>query len=116
MLRAGLPRLLVAAVAEQFRDARVIGLLPEAETPGLFVLGLDVGLQHAAFHPPLPAATDLDRRQLSGAHQCIRLARRHVEHFGGVGQGEKSGEAAGWVGVVHASIMGEIEAPERGCG
>src|SRR5690606_2350317 len=52
------------------RGLRLIGL---HRGTGPLILPLDVGLQLHCFHTPDPTTTDLDRRQLTGAHQRTHL-------------------------------------------
>ena len=49
-----------------------------------------VGLQLTGLHPPLAPATDLDRRQLTGANQCIGLCGRNIKCIGDIGQGKEA--------------------------
>lgn len=60
------------------------------EFAGLGVHPRDVGLELLGFDSPLTTPTDLDRRQLPGADQGIRLGRRDIQRLGDIGKGEES--------------------------
>src|SRR5215204_1579577 len=59
------------------------------EVPGLGVEPLDVGLELGGLDPPLPSTPDLDRGQVTVAHQGVGLSGRDVQHFGDIGEKEK---------------------------
>ena len=54
---------------------------------GFLVKALDVLLELLAVHPPYASAADLDRRQLSGAHERIDLGHAHAQIFRHIVQG-----------------------------
>lgn len=41
----------------------------------------DKRLECIAFHPPMPASTNLDRRQITRSHQCISLRSGNIQRF-----------------------------------
>lgn len=57
----------------------------------LLVGRCDVLFEFTLFDPPLAAATNLDGRQFSTAHQCIRLGRGNVQDLADIGQREEPG-------------------------
>src|SRR2546423_5325360 len=80
------------------------------ERASLLVTPLDVCLEFPGLDSPLPAATDLYRRQLPGTHECANLGSRHAKHVSNFGERQAPLVHTGQPGLSEAASGGPDDA------